>query len=84
MSMERTFWTHWAQSLHRWGLKDGMAFLLEAAGPLNVIFAQMVYAGEPFFSTANPSNSWQALAQLLEDKDERQSFAAFLRAEESE
>jgi hypothetical protein len=82
MEPERVFWTRWAQGLQRWGLMEPAAAVLDAAGPLNVVFAQLLYAAAPIFQSEPSNNSWQALGQVLEDHHERRSFTAFLRREE--
>jgi hypothetical protein len=51
---------------------------LDAAGPLSILAAQLIYLSQPF---AGRSSSWQAFAHLLENKEESRSFAAFLREE---
>jgi len=74
-------WSRWARFLHRWGLSDFTAALLEVAGPLQFFAAQMLYAGEPLLGGTLLPGEWQALAKLLEDQRESRSFAAFLREE---
>lgn len=78
---EEQLWSRWARFLHRWGLEDFVAALLEAAGPLQFFAAQMLYVGEPLLSGALKPGEWQALVKLLEDQRESRSFAAFLREE---
>ncbi len=72
-------WPIWAQYLQRWGLAGIAAYFLEAAGPLTILGAQVLYLGQPFFNLAMPSKHLEALVQLFEDKNEAQTFAAFLR-----
>ena len=79
MGENRTFWPAWAHFLQRWGLQEPAAALLEAAGPLTAVLAQVVYFGQPFV----PGRQGLALAELLEDRQESQAFAAFLREEET-
>ena len=55
MQKDRSFWPEWAHILHQWGLSEVAAALLEAAGPLNVFLAQVVFAGQPFL---NRSTGW--------------------------
>lgn len=82
MPKDRTFWPEWAHFLHRWGISPAWsAGLLEMAGPLTLLFAQMVYLGSPFLSKAGAQDGFLALATTLEDPDESRSFAAFLREE---
>jgi hypothetical protein len=79
MRIERSFWLRWAQFLHHWGLTEFVATLLEAMGPLNILFAQFVFIGQPFLGKIGSPNQWEALASLLENQEESQTFAAFLR-----
>ena len=79
MHIERTFWSRWAQFLQHWGLTDFVAALLEAMGPLNIIFAQFVFIGQPFLGKAGSPNQWEAIASLLENQEESRNFATFLR-----
>ncbi len=83
MQKDRSFWPEWAHLLQRWGVAEFAALLLEAAGPLNLLFAQAVFAGHPFLSQIIPEERLQALAGLFEDQGESRSFAAFLREESS-
>ena len=77
-------WRVWAKNLHRWGLKDLAAAFLEAAGPLTIVGAQAVYVSQPFFNNMVPGGHWQALAELLEDRSQREAFVAVLREESPE
>ncbi len=79
---EQTYWSRWTQTLQQWGLEHVAAALLEGAGPLNLLLAQGVYLGSPFFQRSGDSAQIQALAQLLEDPQKTRRFAAFLRKEE--
>jgi hypothetical protein len=79
MRIERSFWSRWAQFLQHWGLAEIAAVLLDAMGPLNIIFAQFVYIGQPFLGKPGSPNQWEALANLLENQEESRNFAAFLR-----
>lgn len=83
MPKDRSFWPEWARFLHRWGISDLAALLLEAAGPLNIFLAQAVHAGRPFLGPKLPDDRAQALASLFENPQESRSFAAFLREESS-
>lgn len=82
MQKDRSFWPEWAYFLHRWGISSQWsAGLLEMAGPLTLLFAQLIYLGKPFFDGAGAQDRFMALANLLEDPEESHSFAAFLREE---
>ena len=71
-------WEDWAHFLQRWGIRQPATALLEAAGPLSIFAAQLIYLGQPFLGS---HSSLQELARLLENKEESRSFAAFLREE---
>lgn len=79
---EHTFWTEWAHFLQHWGLREPAAVILDSAGPLTVLLAQLVYFGKPFFGGSLPVGQWDALAQMLERREDSRSFASFLRGEE--
>ena len=83
MQSNRSLWPEWAGFLHRCGLESLAAAALDAAGPLNVIGAQLLYAGKPFLGQSLPEGHLLALAGLLEDSTESKSFAAYLREEVS-
>lgn len=75
----RSSWPGWAESLRRYRMDDLAAWLLEAVGPLTVIGAQALYAGGPLLSPVLPDTQCDALARLLEDRDETHAFIRFLR-----
>jgi hypothetical protein len=77
----RSAWPGWAEFLHRYGLENLVAWALEAAGPLAVLGAQVLYIGGPFLRPAWSDLQRDALAGLLEDRDEALAFTAFLREE---
>ncbi len=79
MIANRHIWRVWADSLHRWGLQDLVASLLEDTGPLTILGAQAVYISQPFLNGMLPVSHLQALADMLEDSTQAQSFAAYLR-----
>jgi hypothetical protein len=79
----RSSWPAWADFLRQHGLEDMAAWTLEAAGPLTVIGAQLVYFGSPLLRPALTDTQCNELASLLEDRAEAQAFAAFLREEGS-
>ncbi|HWQ04431.1 MAG TPA: hypothetical protein VN452_03665 [Longilinea sp.] len=82
MQADRTYWSAWVRILHRWGIGEPFATLLETTGPLKILFAQLVYLGQPLLSGG--SQKWQAFASLLENEAESRSFAAFIRQEEAQ
>lgn len=81
MQADRTYWPAWVRFLHRWGVSEPFAALLESTGSLKLLFAQVVYLGQPLFGS--DLQKWQALANLLENEAESRSFAAFIREEEA-
>ncbi len=81
--MDRSPWADWAHFLQRYRMEQPAAVLLEAAGPLTVLLAQMVYLGQPLLGSTGPQSRWTALAHLLEDREAARSFAAYLREEGS-
>ena len=80
MDSPRTYWPKWTESLHRLGLDGFAALLLEAGGPVHILGAQLLYMGEPFASP-QASDGIHALANLLEQENEAQAFAAILKGQ---
>ena len=72
-------WRIWARNLHRWGLQDITATFLDTAGPLAILGAQLVYLGQPLLNGWTSSDNLQAMAQMLEDTEQRQAFVSLLR-----
>ncbi len=81
MQPERKFWPEWARFLHLWGLDNVAAAMLETAGPLTIILAQLVYFSQPLIGQGASAGRLQALANLFEDQEESRSFAIYLREE---
>lgn len=79
MNFDRQIWDQWAESLHRWGLQDFAASLLESAGPLTIVGAQVVYILQPFFGEGRLLNSLRSLANLLEQPEQVRDFVQHLR-----
>jgi hypothetical protein len=79
MGENRQIWESWVRALHRWGVDETVAFLLEAAGGLNVMLAQVMYLSQPLFSGAVASGSLEKLAQMLENPAMRREFVSFLK-----
>lgn len=67
--------------MHRWGVEDLVAFLLEAAGPLSIIPAQLIYIGQPILRGLVPERHLMVLTGLLEDDTQRDAFVNFIRQE---
>lgn len=74
----RALWPAWAAALRRWGVDGAAAVLVESAGPLNVLLAQLLYLGQPLVSGAKVA----AVARLLDDPQQAAQFAAYLREED--
>ncbi len=73
----RSEWSKWAETLRRLKLDGFAAWLLEAGGPLTVLGAQAVYLSQPFMG----GNKLNSLARMLEEDEETQAFARYLRGE---
>jgi hypothetical protein len=80
MDSPRAYWPKWTESLQRLGLEGFAALLLEAGGPVNIVAAQLLYITQPF-ATPQASAGMGALANLLEQEDEAQAFAAILKGQ---
>ena len=72
-------WQIWADNLNRWGVKDLTVTILEALGPLSLLGAQLVYVGQPFLDPFFRKGHLDAMANLLENPQEKQAFIAYLR-----
>jgi hypothetical protein len=72
-------WHVWARNLHRWGIKDGAALLLEAAGPLTMLLAQFVTIGQPLLGRSVSPDSMTALVSMLEEPAQTKAFVEILR-----
>jgi len=79
MDGDRHIWDIWARNLHRWGMEGLVSVLLESAGPLAIIGAQIVYIGQPLLSSTVPDEHLKALVRLLEDTQEARAFTHYLR-----
>ncbi len=79
MSENQPIWIYWARTLEHWGINKGAASLLEAIGSFNVLFAQLVYIGQPLLTGVVSSSTLEAFAHVLENPMDRQAFAAALR-----
>lgn len=81
---DRSYWPIWAQWLRDRGLHGPASVFLEAAGPLNILLAQLAWVGQPLFQPSFAGGHWQAFAHLLEDHHEVEAFASYLREEDSQ
>jgi hypothetical protein len=75
----RSEWSQWADSLRRLKLDGLAAWFLEAAGPLTVLGAQALYMSQPFIG----GKKIDSLANMLEEDEETQAFARYLRGDAS-
>ena len=73
----RTDWSKWAETLRRFKLEGFASLLLSAGAPLTLLGAQALYISQPFMG----GKQIEAVAHMLEDEDETQAFARFLRGE---
>lgn len=83
MVKNRHIWNDWAETLHRWGVQEIVATLLEATEPLNFIGAQFVYLSQPILSHVWPEDHIHAFTDLLENPAEARAFTHFLRHRQS-
>ena len=74
MKSTREYWPRWAESLRHYQLHELTALLLDAAGPLALLGAQVLYVGRAFIV----NDQLMALAEMLEEESEAQAFASFL------
>jgi hypothetical protein len=56
-----------------------VAALLEALGPLTLVGAQAVYFSQPLLGAILPEQQLEALARVLEDRQETEAFVLILR-----
>ena len=75
----RADWPQWVETLRRFKMDGFASWLLDAGAPLTVLGAQAVYIGQPFMG----GEKINALAHMLEEDEEVQAFARYLRGEES-
>jgi hypothetical protein len=73
----RIEWAKWAESLRNLKLDGIVAWLLEAGAPLTILGAQALYISQPFVG----GKKIDSLAHMLEQEDETQAFARYLRGE---
>ncbi len=79
MNSDQHIWRLWVKNIHRWGVQDMIAALLDAAGPLTLLGAQIVYIGQPALKQLFPEQHISALAELLEDTTYTREFVSLLR-----
>jgi len=79
MDSNQHIWRVWVEKAHRWGFGAEIATLLEAAGPLTALGAQVIYLAQPLLSPLIPGSHLDILAELLEQPDQTRAFTAMLR-----
>ena len=82
MDNKLQLWQEWARKLNQWGLAGPAVALLQAAGPLRILAAQVTYLGQPFMDPFLKRDMLNVLANTLESDSEAHSFIAYLRQEE--
>lgn len=81
MDSTHAHWPGWIDSLRRWKLEALALWLLEAAAPLRILTAQMLYVAQPLV-WPQAGQQLDALARLLEEDDETRAFAARLKGQQ--
>ena len=79
MQPDHSSWEGWARTLQHWGVHEIAAALLEAAGPMTIFFAQVVYIGQPLLRGIYPEKKVRDLALLFDNPAESLQFAHYLR-----
>lgn len=72
-------WRVWARNLQHWKIGAGAAVVLEAAGPLTLLLAQLIYLGQPLLGRFVSPDSVTALTSMLEEPAQTRAFVKFLR-----
>ena len=78
MQARQSIWPRWAHALQRLNLDQLAALVLETAGPLSILLAQIVYASAPLVGGRGAE-----LGDFLQEPEESLRFAAYLRHQES-
>ena len=63
-------------------MQEWTAAFLEAAGPLTVLGAQVIYLTQPFLRSTIPDGHLDTLARLLEEPELKKAFITDLRRED--
>ena len=79
MDENQPIWISWSRVFRRLGIRDGVASVLEGAGALSLLAAQVLYLSQPLLSGVISTSSLQAFAQMLENPAEKRAFVSFLR-----
>ena len=83
MTGEQQIWHSWARTIHKWGLANLVAAVLESAGPIALLGAQIVYVSQPLLQPIALPGRLQALADLLENPRHTRAFLDILEGERS-
>jgi hypothetical protein len=81
MNSNQYTWRKWASFLQHLGVIDLSISLLEIAGPLTMIAAQVVYFCQPLIRWLVPLENSQILAEMLDEPDARREFVRLLKEE---
>ena len=79
MDENQPIWLSWSRALHRWGISEAAASILEGAGSIGMLVAQVLYLSQPVLSGVVSERSLHALAVVLEDPAEKLAFVACLK-----
>jgi hypothetical protein len=79
MSENQLAWRHWRNTLQHLGINEIVALLLEGAGSMNVLIAQLVYLSQPLLSGMISPLALSAFAEMIENPTDRQKFISYLR-----
>jgi len=71
----RAVWSTWAETLRRYKMDGLVSWFLDAGSPFAILGAQMLHASQPFLG----GKQINTIAHLLEDENEVQAFADYLR-----
>lgn len=78
--MSKEHWDQTLKYLYDRRLHLFTATLLEAAGPLTVLGAQLIYVSQPVLTLLIPQRQTQQFAGILEDPVKSKSFIRALRS----
>lgn len=79
MDDDNLHWIYWARILRRRNLSEPIAIILESAGPMMILLAQLIYIGQPLMENILPIGQWGKIAEMLNTREESRKFATFLR-----
>lgn len=76
---DHCYWQSWIEAIHRWGIENWVASLIESLGPLTILAAQFIYFAKPLLNNNESGGGLEAAARLMEDVDMARLFASRLR-----